>query len=245
MDGIVSAATAQPGGAAIHAPSEIGNEGDAAIRSSTHVWCQEESCLGAESTQRITARIAEVTRAPISNIELLQLLRYGVGQQYRTHHDFDGGADEGAAGGRAYSLVLFLHTPDEGGELRFADVNLSVGARRGRAVLWPSLMDQDVQLPELRTHHASLPVGRGVKLAAVAWVRTHDWRTLRLERGCAAEPRRLQPPFALLPRYLAARAQEGLDAEVPPSMIERAREAASRGASGGNGVGSQDSNLHK
>ena len=49
---------------------------------------------------------------------------------------------------------------------KFNDLGITVEARQGRALLWPSLMDQNVSLPELRTHHEALPVEKGIKYGA-------------------------------------------------------------------------------
>ena len=47
----------------------------------------------------------------------------------------------------------YLNTPEAGGGTRFNDLGITVEPRRGSAVLWPSLLDSDVELPELQTHH--------------------------------------------------------------------------------------------
>ena len=96
----------------------------------------------------------------------------------------------------------------------------------------PSLMDADPRLPELLTHHASLPVIEGQKLAAVTWIRAYDWRTPRLERGCEAntDSRRREPPLLWLPRYMQAREESGLAWKVPTSLVEKARGATSQAA---------------
>lgn len=204
--------------------SEINNDGGAFIRTSSSLWCDTPECYDAPLVQRLMMRMSDLTATPVANAEVLQLLRYTPGQQYRSHHDFIGAADASAAGGRVYSFVLFLSTPEEGGELLFTDINVSVPARKGAAVLWPSLMDEDLRLPELHTHHASRPVVRGTKLAAVTWIRQHDYRTLALERRCP--PRtytatQSEPPLLLLPAYLAARKRAGKHTRVPPSLLAK------------------------
>ena len=194
------------------------------IRSSSSSWCDATSCYDNAIVQRLVARLSGLTSTPTSNAEVLQLLRYERGQEYKMHHDFMGGADASAAGGRVYSFVLFLSTPEAGGDLYFADLNISVPATKGAAVLWPSLMDSDLSLPELHTHHASRPVMQGTKLAAVTWIRMHDFRTLALERGCPAHAYSAPlttPPLLMLPAYLEARERAGLEARVPPSLLSR------------------------
>ena len=174
----------------------------------------------------IEDRLSSITRLPVNNAEPLQILRYDQGEYYRTHHDFNGGVEDGPAGGRVYSFVLFLGTPLEGGELFFADLNFSVPARKGSAVLWPTLMSEDLTLPELLTHHASQPVVRGTKLAATTWLHAYDWRTVYLRNRCRGSGAPRAPPLALLPAYLAARESAGLKPKVPASLLAKAREAS-------------------
>ena len=50
-----------------------------------------------------------------------------------------------------YTLLMYLNSPDEGGETHFPDLNLTVAPATGRALLWPSLMDADVRSTELFT----------------------------------------------------------------------------------------------
>lgn len=81
---------------------------------------------------------------------------------YRIHHD-QNAAPFTPQGPRLYTFFMYLNTPEEGGGTRFNDLGITVQAKKGRAVLWPSLMDQNVSLPELWTHHEAMPVERGVK----------------------------------------------------------------------------------
>ena len=198
------------------------------IRASSSFWCDVPGCHQSPQVQRVQERLANLTRSSDKHAEVLQLIRYNQGEEYTMHHDFTGPADLGAAGGRVFSFVLFLSTPAAGGDLAFTDLNFSVPATKGAAVLWPSVMNEDPELPELLTHHASRPVVEGQKLAAVTWVHAYDWRTLHMERKCESDvdPRRLEPPLALLPRYMQTREQAGLEWKVPVSLVEKAKAAA-------------------
>lgn len=61
---------------------------------------------------------------------------------------------------------------EEGGETNFPRLGLSVKPRLGRAVLWPSVFDHDTLRNDIRSDHQALPVIKGVKYGANAWVRT-------------------------------------------------------------------------
>ena len=203
--------------------SQIVHAGGTSVRSSSSLWCDHPNCYDSVIVTTLMRRLSRLANTSTSNAELLQLLRYDVGQEYQLHHDYNCG-DAGAAGARAYSFVLFLSTPSAGGELHFADLDLHVTPARGAAVLWPSLMNEDVRLPELLTHHASRPVLAGQKLAAVTWIRQYDYRTPAVERRCSMDRVNGAPPsrpLEVLPHYLAAREAAGLEARVPPALLSK------------------------
>lgn len=56
-------------------------------RTSTNAWCKDE-CFNDTLTQAVLQRIENVTGVPDVNSEYLQLLKYEVGQFYKTHHDY-------------------------------------------------------------------------------------------------------------------------------------------------------------
>ena len=65
-----------------------------------------------------------------------------------------------------------------GGGTRFTDLNppLTVSPRKGRALLWPSVLDEgDHTARDLRTHHEALAVDAGTKYAANAWVHLREF----------------------------------------------------------------------
>ena len=49
---------------------------------------------------------------------------------------------------------MYLSTPEAGGGTRFTDLNLTVPAVKGSAVLWPSVTSDDPDIDEPLTHHA-------------------------------------------------------------------------------------------
>ena len=139
------------------------------VRTSHQCWGNRQDFLRDPTVRRITERVNAVTMTPEGNAEFFQVVRYEVGQFYRVHHD-QNSAPFTPQGARLYTFFIYLNTPEEGGGTRFNDLGVTVDAVRGRAVLWPSLMDQNVSLPELRTHHEALPVQRGIKFGANLWI---------------------------------------------------------------------------
>ena len=113
--------------------------------------------------------------------------------------------------------VCAFGAPEQGGGTRFNDLDLTVEARKGRAVLWPSLMDVNVSLPELRTHHEALPVEKGRKLGANLWIHQYDFKTPSTRR-CEHTFKNTYDPESKLHEYVDARRRAGLSTETPASM---------------------------
>jgi prolyl 4-hydroxylase len=139
-------------------------------RTSTNTWCQDE-CYANETVQTAIRRIENLTGMPDNNSEFLQLLRYEEGQFYESHHDYIEHNLHRAQGPRIITVFLYLNDVDAGGETHFTDLNISVFPKRGRALIWPSVLDADPTLKDGRTHHQAKPVLQGIKYGANAWVR--------------------------------------------------------------------------
>jgi len=58
-----------------------------------------------------------------------------------------------------------LNDVEAGGGTRFSLLNHTVEAKRGRVLLWPSVLDSDPNKKDGRTDHEALPVEAGVKYA--------------------------------------------------------------------------------
>ena len=107
-----------------------------------------------------------------------------VGQFYLTHHDYVIGSDKELGGPRILTAFMYLSDVEEGGETRFdwAD-NLVVKPKAGRLALWPSVLNDDPSQIDERTQHEAMPVVRGTKYGANAWLHLRNWDTAS-EMGC-------------------------------------------------------------
>ena len=65
---------------------------------------------------------------------------------------------------------------EEGGGTNFPRIDLTVQPKKGSAVLWPSVLDEDPTKQDARTHHQALPVKSGTKFAANAWIHLFDYK---------------------------------------------------------------------
>lgn len=97
------------------------------------------------------------------------------------------------------TIYLYLNDVEEGGGTHFHDVDQTVMPKRGRALLWPSVKDDDPNLKDPRTHHSAMPVIKGVKYGANVWVRRllglcHRFATIVADIlwSCVASSSRLQ-----------------------------------------------------
>ena len=134
----------------------------------------------------VMLRIQNVTGVPFRNYEHFQVLRYEPGQYYRTHHDMSERDNAMAAGARVYTFFLYLSDVEEGGETNFPRLDdLDVRPRKGRALLWPSVLSDDPTLRDERTVHQAKAVLKGIKYAANAWVHSFNFRVAN-EWGCSA-----------------------------------------------------------
>jgi len=95
-----------------------------------------------------------------------QMLRYEEGEYYRSHHDLIEHQIDRQEGVRIMTVYLYLNDLDEeaGGGTQFTNLGgLTVQPKRGRALLWPSVLDEDPHKKDVRTMHQAMPVIKGVK----------------------------------------------------------------------------------
>mmetsp|Transcript_35266 Transcript_35266/g.41592 ORF Transcript_35266/g.41592 Transcript_35266/m.41592 type:complete len:429 (+) Transcript_35266:47-1333(+) len=151
-------------------------------RTSENAWCIGQ-CYSNKKVVELTDRIADITKVPHGNYENFQVLRYRPGQFYRVHHDMSSQDNQIPCGPRILTFFLYLSDVEEGGGTNFPRLNLTVQPKRGSAVLWPSVMDNDPTRQDPRTHHQALPVVKGTKFAANAWIHLYDYKMPNLW-GC-------------------------------------------------------------
>jgi len=125
-------------------------------------------------------RIASVSGLAWENGEMLAVLAYTPGQEYKPHYDTlpqdsGTGADEQARGGQRLRTVLVgLTAGYEGGETEFPRLDLSVCLSRGDAVVFASA--DEAGTPEPASLHAGRPVTSGMKWLASKWMRAGIYR---------------------------------------------------------------------
>ena len=118
----------------------------------------------------------------MENAEPMQVLRYETGQFYKVHHD-QNSPRASAWGPRMFTVFMYIGDGYTGGETHFPRLNLTIPAGKGRACIWPSILDTDPYQRDDRTDHESLPVESGVKYGVNYWIHMYPFRGVS-ERGC-------------------------------------------------------------
>lgn len=161
------------------------------IRTSQNTWCQTNECINNIHIQNMTEQISAMLNIPSLNFEFAQMLYYFPcieGEEkncsfYKRHHDFIQEDTERMQGPRIFTLFMYLNDVDKGGFTVF-DANISVQPKKGRAVLWPNVLDSNVFIMDHRTHHEAKPVFSGEKFAVNFWIHMYDFKT-PFSRGCS------------------------------------------------------------
>ena len=163
------------------------------IRTSSNTWCQHESCLTNPIVTRVTERVSNVTGVPSSNFEFAQLLYYHACKSetdsdcsfYRRHHDYINADKHKNQGVRILTMFIYLNDVDQGGFTSFYmnHTGLSVQPKKGRAILWPNVLESDPHNADTRTEHEAHPVLKGEKYGANFWIHQYDFKTPHY-KGC-------------------------------------------------------------
>lgn len=113
----------------------------------------------------INRRIASATGTQVDSGELLQVLRYAPGEEYRPHLD----VLTGVANQRDWTALIYLNEAYAGGETQFDQLGIAVKGNAGDALVFRNVTADG--RGDQRTRHAGLPVTRGQKWLATRWIR--------------------------------------------------------------------------
>ena len=73
---------------------------------------------------------------------------------------------------------------EAGGGTNFPQLDITVMPKKGRALLWPSVLDSNPMKKDGRMMHQALEVEEGIKYAANGWIHMHDYVTAQA-KGCS------------------------------------------------------------
>jgi prolyl 4-hydroxylase len=140
---------------------------------------------------RIERRLSLITHLPAANGEGIQILAYKDGQKYTPHFDYfhdDLNSQEESGGQRIATVLMYLSTPEEGGETVFPSAAVKVAGagwsecardgfavkpRKGDALLFYSLLPDGTK--DLASLHGSCPVTKGQKWSATKWIHVNKF----------------------------------------------------------------------
>jgi prolyl 4-hydroxylase len=164
--------------------SKTGGSVDSDVRTSSGTFLRYAQD---DIVSRIEERIAHVTMLPYENGESLQILKYVNGQEYKPHTDYfhdKVNADPSHGGQRIATVLMYLSTPEEGGETVFpyadgdpvtgdewsecAKEGLAVKAVKGNALFFYGLKPDGTG--DAKSTHGSCPTLKGEKYSATKWI---------------------------------------------------------------------------
>lgn len=159
------------------------NEGISDIRTSYGMFFDRQED---EVISYVEKKLSEWSLIPPGHGEGIQVLRYANGQEYKPHFDyFFDTVSVSNGGNRLATILMYLSTPEEGGETVFPNVKvppeqtreagysecamdgLAVKSRKGDAVLFFSLRTEGTL--DKGSLHGSCPTLKGTKYAATKW----------------------------------------------------------------------------
>ena len=117
----------------------------------------------------------------------MQILRYQPGQYNRMHGDYIIQDTTRRMGGRILTFFLYFNDVEEGGETEFSrlDPPIKVTPKKGTALLWSNVKDDDPHTEDTRMWHQALTVVKGKKHAANLWINMRDTRT-PIDKKCSS-----------------------------------------------------------
>ena len=128
----------------------------------------------------INLRIAKATGEPLSHQEMLGVLRYEPGQQYKPHGDYllpdmqGRNPEVDRSGQRIKTFLIYLNDDYIGGETEFVNIDLKARGAKGEGLVFHNVASDGV--PDPKTIHAGRPVTGGVKWLTTMWIRDREYR---------------------------------------------------------------------
>ena len=141
-----------------------------------------ESCNlqpGHPIVRQIEDKITDLTGIPYEHGETVQGQRYAIGQQFKAHHDFFYTDQpywpemERCGGQRTWTAMIFLNTPEGGGQTVFEKADIRVTPRARNLLIWNNL--DGVGTPNPFSMHRAMPVTAGTKYVITKWFRERPW----------------------------------------------------------------------
>lgn len=111
--------------------------------------------------------------------EPIQGQRYGVGQEFKLHHDYfephhpEERTHTQRCGQRTWTAMIYLNEPEQGGETFFHYLDHAFKPETGTMLCWNNIGPGGLSNPH--TLHAGQPVLEGTKYIVTKWFREKPW----------------------------------------------------------------------
>jgi prolyl 4-hydroxylase len=125
--------------------------------------------------QSIERNIAVALHTHTDKFERWQAVNYERGEHFNFHIDAGSGLARDPSGERVRSIVLYLSSPEAGGETNFRALNVVIKPEPGRLIVWNNLLPDGS--PDYAMIHAGMPVLKGSKTILVTWEREKKHRS--------------------------------------------------------------------
>lgn len=129
--------------------------------------------------RNVENKLALLTGIEPDRGETIQGQRYSVGQQFKPHHDFFftdqpyWKEQEKLGGQRTWTAMIFLNTPEAGGQTFFETAGVRITPRAGTLLAWNNL--DAAGMPNPYSLHQGTPVDAGLKYIITKWYRERRW----------------------------------------------------------------------
>lgn len=126
-------------------------------------------------------RISEASGEPVKNQEMLGVLKYEPGQEYKPHGDyltadFSGKNQEvERSGQRKKTFLVYLNEDFTGGETEFINIDLRTRGKKGDGLMFVNVTEKSE--PNTLTVHAGRPVKEGIKWLSTMWIREKEYKS--------------------------------------------------------------------
>lgn len=122
----------------------------------------------------IVKKASELSGYPISNIEILQVLKYERNEYYKPHWDYFNFPPTWVTttNDRVATMIVYLNDNFTGGLTNFPELNINVIPKKGSALFFR--YDYLEEIKKL-TLHTGMPVIAGTKYIATVWIRSTVW----------------------------------------------------------------------
>ena len=133
----------------------------------------------AAAVAAVEAKLAALTGIDPVYGETLQGQRYGIGQEFKPHHDYFHTTQHywreqvGMGGQRTWSAMVFLNEPAAGGHTNFPTAGIEITPRLGNLLIWNNM--DEFGMPNAPSLHQGMPVAAGTKYVLTKWYRERPW----------------------------------------------------------------------